>query len=206
MTEKILSSSLIKRGEGITMDIQNINLQLSKYPMTIEDKGWVYGVWYCGTSFTPSEMYGQHPPTYLKRLFALFPNEKVWLHAPSGVLPHGEIDGRIHHTVDLISRKEGCPEFVTDVTSLPFEAESIDIVETDPPYSTADSKKYGLNKYPRYKAMKEFHRVLKPNGYVAWLDIRYPMYKRKEWKLVGLIAIVTGFERQTRILSIFQKL
>src|SRR6185312_5397435 len=113
------------------MNTDNINLQLSKYPITIEDKGWVYGVWYCGTSFVPAEMYGQHPPTYLKRLFALFPDAKVWLHAPSGVLAHGETDGRIHHTVDLISRKEGCPEFISSCDNLPFADESMDIVETD---------------------------------------------------------------------------
>lgn len=188
------------------MDVKNLNTKLSKYPITVQDKGWVYGVWYCGTSFTPSEMYGQHPPTYLKRLFALFPDAKTWLHAPSGVLPHGEIDGRIHHTVDLVSRKEGCPEFIADVTKLPFQDNYFDVVETDPPYSVEDSKKYGLPKYPRYKARDEFWRVLKPNGYLCWLDIRYPSYRRQEWKLVGLIGIVTGFERQTRICSIFQKI
>lgn len=188
------------------MDVDNINTQLSKYPITIRDKNWVYGVWYCGTSFTPASMYGQHPPTYLKRLLALFPDAKVWLHAPSGVLPHGEIDGRIHHTVDLVSRAENCPEFISSCNNLPFADESIDIVETDPPYSVADSKKYGLPKYPRYKARDEFWRVLKPDGFMVWLDIRYPMYQRKKWKLVGLIGIVTGFERQTRICSIFQKI
>lgn len=188
------------------MDTENINQQLTKYPMTISDKGWVYGVWYCGTSFTKSEMYGQHPPTYLKRLIALFPESKVWLHAPSGILAHGAIENRIHVTVDLVSRKKGCPEFTADVASLPFQDESFDIVETDPPYSSADSKKYGLPKYPRYKARDEFWRVLKKGGYMCWLDIRYPMYQREKWKLVGLIGIVTGFERQTRILSIFQKI
>lgn len=187
------------------MNIDNLNIQMSKYPISVSDKGWAYGVWYCGTSFTKSEMYGQHPPTYLKRLIALFPEAKVWLHAPSGVLPNGEIDGRVHHTVDLVSRKEGCPEFIADCSKLPFEDGSIDIIETDPPYSTADSKKYGLPKYPRYKARDEFWRVLKPGGYMCWLDIRYPMYQREKWKLVGLFCIVTGFERQTRILSIFQK-
>lgn len=187
------------------MDPQNLNAELSKYPITIQDKGWVYGVWYCGTSFTKAEMYGQHPPTYLKRLKALFPNERVWLHAPSGILPHGEIDGCVHHTVDLVSRKEGTPEFLCDVSELPFRDESIDIVETDPPYSVEDSKKYGLGKYPRYKARDEFWRVLKPGGYLCWLDVRYPAYRRKDWGLVGLVGIVTGFERQTRILSIFQK-
>lgn len=188
------------------MNPDNLNQQLAQYPFTAVDKGWVYGVWYCGTSFTKSSMYGQHPPTYMKRLLELFPDCKVWLHAPSGSLPHGEINGRVHHTVDLVSRADNCPEFIGDVTKLPFANESIDIIETDPPYSEVDSKKYGLTKYPRYKARDEFWRVLKKGGYLAWLDVRYPMYRRKDWKLIGLIGIVTGFERQTRILSIFEKL
>ena len=187
------------------MDIQNINSQLSKYPITVQDKGWTYGIWYCGTSFVKAEMYGQHPPTYLKRLEALFPDCKEWLHAPSGVIEHGIRNGINHTTVDLISRKEGCPQNIADVSKLPFPNNLFDLVETDPPYSVEDSTKYGLPKYPRYKAMDEFHRVLKPDGYLCWLDIRYPRYRRQEWKLVGLIGIITGFERQTRILSIFQK-
>lgn len=184
------------------MDVNNLNTKFSKYPITVNDKGWVYGVWYCGTSFTKAEMYGQHPPTYLKRLRALFPTADKWLHAPSGVIEHG--DGV--HTVDLVSRKKGCPEFLANVSDLPFEDNYFDVVETDPPYSDKDGEIYGTGKYPRYKARDEFRRVLKTGGYLCWLDVRYPMYKRNEWKLVGLIGVVTGFERQTRILSIMKKL
>lgn len=33
-----------------------------------------------------------------------------------------------------------------------------------------------------------------------------PSYRRQEFKLVGLIAVVTGFSRATRMFSIFEKL
>lgn len=187
------------------INVQNLNSTLSKFPITIQDKGWIYGVWYCGTSFFKAEMYGQHPPTYLKRLQALFPDHTNWLHAPSGVIPHGNYGGIFHTTVDIVSRKDGCPQYLADVRKLPFPDESFDLVETDPPYSVDDSKIYGCDPYPRQKAINEFHRVLRPAGYLCWLDIRYPSYKSKDWKLVGLIGIITGFERQTRVLSIFQR-
>ena len=187
------------------MDIDNLNATYPKYPKTVYDKGWTYGVWYCGTSWTKSEMYGQHPPTYLKRLCALFPQAETWLHAPGGIVEHGEYLGARHVTIDLVRRKAGYPELNGDVSRLPFPDASFDIVETDPPYGPEHDKVYGTPKYPRKKAMSEFRRILKPGGYLVWLDVRYPAYKRNDWLFVGLIGIVTGFERVTRILSIFQK-
>lgn len=58
----------------------------------------------------------------------------------------------------------------------------------------------------RNLAMREFGRVLEPGGYLAMLHTYYPSYRRKEWRLEGLIAIVTGFQRATRVLSIFRRL
>lgn len=184
----------------VSIDVDNLNQTYPKYPVTVQDKGWVYGVWYCGTSYTPVEIYGQHPPTYLKRLKALFPSAQDWLICPSGI-----IESEQGTCVDIVSRKESRPDILADASALPFQSESFDVVETDPPYGREHEEIYGTGKYPRRKSMAEFHRVLRPGGFLCWLDVRYPMFKRKEWDLVGLICIVTGFERVTRILSIFQK-
>jgi hypothetical protein len=54
--------------------------------------------------------------------------------------------------------------------------------------------------------MKEFRRVLRPGGYLGMLHTYYPSYRRKEWKLAGLIAVVTGFQRATRMFSVFERL
>ena len=188
------------------ISVENLNKTFPKYPVTVEDKNWIYGIWYCATSWQKAGMFGQHPSNYLKRLVALFPNCKRWLHAPSGILPHGNINNRLISTVDLVSKAPGCPEFISCVSRLPFPDETFDIIETDPPYAEKYEKVYKTGKYPRYRARDEFWRVLKPSGYLCWLDIRYPAYSRKKWKLIGLIGIITGFERVTRILSIFQKL
>jgi len=176
------------------------NKQFPKWPNTIYDKGWIYGVWYCGTSFQKVELYGQYPQTFLKRALALFPDidESRILHAPSGILEGPGV------TVDSIQRKPGCPQIIADVTDMPFKDNRFDLVLTDPPYSEADSKIYGCKKYPKNKAMKEFRRVLSPGGYLGWLDVRYPMFRRKDWDLIGLCCVVTGFMRVTRMFSIFQ--
>jgi len=76
------------------MNIDALNAAMKKYPVSftdengdsIQDKGWAYGVWYCGTSFTKVKLYGQYPPTFLKRALAPFPDAKDVLHAPSGSL------------------------------------------------------------------------------------------------------------------------
>lgn len=189
-----------------SMDAANVNSTFPKYPITVNDKGWVCGVWYCGTSFKKVELYGQHPQTYLKRLVSLFPGSKEWLICPSGIIDHGVVLGKNFTTVDLVSRKEGHPQILSNASELPFEDNSFDVVGSDPPYGIEHCKVYEVPKYPRKKAMAEFHRVLKPGGYLCWLDIRYPIYKKRDWNLVGLICIVTGFERVTRVCSIFQKI
>jgi hypothetical protein len=108
------------------IDVQNCNATFKRYPVTVEDKGWVYGVWYCGTSWDRVRLHGQYPPTFLKRALSLFPNAKDILHCPSGTVTHGT-------TVDL---------------------------------------------------MRD--------------EVRQPQIR-------GLIAVVTGFQRATRIFSIFEK-
>ncbi len=184
----------------MAINVDSLNRAFPKYPITIRDKGWVYGVWYCGTSYTKVKLYGQYPPTFLKRALALFPNIENILHCPSGTVtgPGLTIDG----TIDSIR----CPKIVADAKSLPLADNSIDLVLSDPPYSAEDSAIYGHKPFPMNRFMKECHRVIRPGGYLGMLHIRYPMHHRKQWKLVGLIAVVTGSGRLTRIFSIFERL
>lgn len=180
------------------MDVDAINAAFPKYPMTVHDKGWVYGVWYCGTSFTKQPFYGAYPPTFLKRALALFPTAISILHAPSGTLT-----GVPGITLDSVAGKGRKSDVIADCGSLPFPDQTFDLVLSDPPYSKADSVKYGCAPFPMRKFMAESHRVLKPGGALG--VTRYPSYRRKEFALKGLIAVVTGFERATRMFSVFQK-
>lgn len=180
--------------------VASVNAAFPKYPMTVEDKGWIYGVWYCGTAWDKVRLHGQYPPTFLKRAMALFPEAKDVLHIPSGTIQGSGI------TVDRVVCDVRRPMIQADASALPFRDASFDLVLSDPPYTPADSAKYGCDRYPTKKAIGEARRVLRPGGYLGFLHTSYPSYRRKEWRLVALICVVTGFLRATRMFSVFERL
>lgn len=168
------------------------------YPPTIYSRKWIYGLWYCGTSWQKAVYWGQYPSTFVKRVMAMVGSARL-LHLCCG---RCRIPGAVNVDNQLL------PEVnvLADVEDLPFKRESFDVVLIDPPYSEADAQRYKQKRLLRAsKVLQECHRVLMPGGYVFWLDERYPSYRRTNWKLVGLVGIVTGFERRTRVLSILMK-
>jgi len=180
------------------IDVENWNKTFPKYPRTIQDKGWVYGVWYCGTAWQKVALHGQYPPGFLKRALALFPSAVDILHCPSGTLTGPGV------TVDLIRDKVRQPRCLASADVLPFPDSSFDLYLSDPPYTPKDSALYNCPPYPLNKAVREARRVLRPGGYLGMLHTYYPVYRRTELKLDGLIAVITGFSRATRIFSIFR--
>lgn len=104
------------------MNVANVNKAFPKYPITVEDKGWVYGVWYCGTSWTRVRLHGQYPPTFLKRALALFPEAEDILHCPSGTIEGMGI------TVDLKTCDVRKPMIQADAARLPFNDNSFDLL------------------------------------------------------------------------------
>lgn len=187
------------------LSVDNWNQTFSKYPMTVEDKGWVYGVWYCGTSWQKVSLHGQYPPGFLKRALALFPDAARVLHAPSGTLESWALPSG-HTTFDMVEDDVRKPDVMGDCAALPFDDGSFDLVLSDPPYTKKDSEIYGCPPFPMGRFVDECHRILRPGGYMGMLHTYYPSYRRKNWKLVGLIGVVTGFSRATRIFSIFERL
>jgi SAM-dependent methyltransferase len=163
------------------------------------DRDWIYGVWYCGTSFQKAVYYGQYPATFVKRVLRLFPTGKM-LHLCCG---RCHIDGALN--VDI---RDDLPEvdLVGNAESLPTLADkTFDVVLIDPPYSQEDSERYKVPLLVKpSKVMREAKRLLRPDGWLLWLDEKYPSYRRAEWRLRGLIAIITGFNRRTRVLSMWQ--
>jgi SAM-dependent methyltransferase len=186
------------------IDVENLNRTFPKYPVTVRDKGWIYGLWYCPTAWMKTHFHGQFPLTFLKRVLALFPNAKHILHCPSGTLTF-ENNGVQHVTVDLIKDEQRKPQIIGSADNLPFGDNAFDLYLSDPPYSNDDSKIYGTPPFKSLKAMSEARRVLKPGGYYCLLHVRYPSFKRGAWNFVGLIGVVTGANRTIRLLSIFQK-
>lgn len=181
------------------ISVENVNARFGKYPKTVEDKGWVYGTWYCPTAWMKTHFYGQYPLTYLKRVLALFPGARDILQCPSGTVTGPGV------TVDLVRDDRRCPQIVGDAEDLPFGNDSFDLYISDPPYSAADSKKYGCRPFRGKIAMEEARRVLRPGGYYALLNTRYPSFRSGTWNFNGLIGVVTGANRVVRLLSLFQK-
>lgn len=182
---------------GICID--SLNRTFPKYPRTVKDKGWIYGLWYCPTAWMKTHFYGQFPLTFLKRVIALFPHAKDILQCPCGTVTGPGV------TVDLIRDEQRNPQILASAEKLPFPANSFDVYISDPPYSNEDCKKYGTPPWRGKVAMDEARRVLRPGGHYCLLHVRYPSFKRKDWNFVGLIGVVTGANRCVRLLSIFQK-
>lgn len=183
------------------ISVEAYNKAFPRYPMTVEDKGWIYGVWYCGTAWIPVKLHGQYPGGFLRRALSLFPASQRILHCPSGTLI--DVPGV---TVDAVRDEVRKPQIIADASKLPFEDGSFDLVLSDPPYTEKDSKIYGMPAFPMRKFMGEAHRVLRPGGYLGMLHTYYPFFRRKDWKLRALIAVVTGAGRATRVFSIMERL
>src|SRR5208283_157737 len=109
------------------IDVVNCNKTFPKYPITVFDKGWVYGVWYCGTSWEKVILHGQYPPTFLRRALSLFPHIKRdrILHCPSGTVVGPGV------TVDIVSEGYRWPKIVADAAALPFDSGTFDLILSD---------------------------------------------------------------------------
>jgi hypothetical protein len=168
--------------------------------MTVEDKGWIYGVWYCGTSWQKSRLHGAYPPTFLERTLALFPDAKNIVHCPSGTVLGPGL------TIDRIRDGVRCPQIVADAAKLPLASGSADLMLSDPPYTKEDSVIYGCPPFPMDEFMNEAHRVLCRGGYLGVLHLYPPRHRATEWKLIATISVWTGTCRITRAFSIFERL
>jgi hypothetical protein len=183
------------------ISVAALNEAFPEYPVTIEDKGWILGMWYCGgQSWQKCPFYEQYPPTFLRRALALFPGAKQIVHCPSGTVTGPGL------TIDLIRDHSRRPQIVANAAAIPLATASTDLVLSDPPYTKEDAKVYGTPPFPMDKFMAEASRVLRRGGYLGMLHTRYPNYRSNELKLVAQIGVVTGPCRIFRVFSIFERL
>jgi SAM-dependent methyltransferase len=147
----------------------------------------------------PHDCYLLARPSFLKRALALFPDARDILHCPSG-----SIHGVPGITVDKVRDGVRCPQVRADASALPFADSSFDLILSDPPYSDLDAQKYGTGHFPLRKAMREFHRVLRPHGHLGLLHLMFPSFSNKVWKCVATIGVLTGTNARVRVFSIFE--
>jgi hypothetical protein len=185
---------------SIQISVAAWNVAFPKYPMLVEDKGYIYGVWYCGTSWHKSRLHGEYPPTFLKRALALFPGAQRILHCPSGTIIGPGV------TIDRVRDKVRCPQIVADAAALPIQSGTIDLVLSDPPYSDGDSKVYGCPPFPQKRFMSEAHRILRRGGYLGILHLYLPSYREDQWRVAAIITVLTAPCRAPRIFSVFERL
>ena len=175
------------------------------YPqgLFISDDGRIVGTWIMGQNYTvKSSYYGGYPAGYLKRIKALFPDKKNILHLFSGKVDTALMPGK---TVD-INPNNGA-DYVDDaqtLTQVPLK--DFDLVCADPPYSVEDCDHYQTTMIKRNKVMAALGKGLKSGTHIVWLDQVLPMYRKDQFKIVGVIGMVKSTNHRFRVVTIFEKI
>jgi 5-methylcytosine-specific restriction endonuclease McrA len=182
------------------------------YPAVWYSKKWLLGNWSIGNNYAGSGWHGSYPPSYLKRIHAMFPEftKNDTLHLFSGSLSPG-FGGDRDWAADFPGvcfdgNKDLGPDVCGDAEKLStYFQNQFGIILADCPYSDEDANKYGFTLINRNKVVKECHKVLKPGGFLCWMDMVLPMYSKKEFERVGEIAISRSTNHRVRAVFIFRK-
>ena len=177
-----------------------------KFPASIP---WIaandrlYGMWFFGNNYrSKSGYHGSYPPNYLDRITTLFPDAQNVLHLFSGSLPPDPNYTRFDLRDDVDCDVRGNAEEL----SKHFAPGSIDMIYADPPYTEEDALKYGNPMVGRNKVMKEIALVLPSGGFVVWMDMVFPMFRKDTFKVYGTIGMVRSTNHRYRHATIFQRI
>lgn len=176
---------------------------------------WITGTWCIGACYAnPNKLYGAYPHGYLKRVHSMFPDAESILHVFSGGLTadyaREEAGGSPSVRIELADAKgpeEGRhPTWQGDVHHLPQEwTDTFDLVLADPPYSKEESnEQYGIAMPNCSKVIREIRRVAKLGATLVWLDTKWPMHRKDEWKTYGHIGLVRSTNHRMRLVSMFE--
>jgi SAM-dependent methyltransferase len=181
---------------------KSYNIVFPNYPPLAYTDRWIYGIWMIGNNYQSKQnFYGEYPPTYLARVMSMFPDVEDILHLFSGSLEYTMKGTNFDINQNLN------PDVVGDANHLSnyFLPDTFDLIMADPPYSNEDAEHYGTPMVNRNKVLSECYKVLKPEGFICWLDQVLPMYRKVELLLVGTIGIIRSTNHRFRVLCIFQK-
>ena len=181
---------------------ERYNEAFPKWPKLVVDKGWLYGVWNIGACYKGIGYYGNYPYRYMDRISSLFPDREDVLHLFSGSLPPGP-----YTRFDIGLNDQAQFDVKGDAQELSeyFGEDTFDIIYADPPYSQKDADNYGCKMPNRFKVVKECAKVLRPGGFLVWMDEVLPMYRKAEFKRVGEIGISRSTNHRVRFVFIFER-
>jgi len=178
-----------------------------EYPHLHYEKGWIYGVWMLGQNYKGSGFYGSYPPTYLDRIYALFPETEIGYGTRVLHLFSGSIEKEPGKTRFDIN-PENDPDVVgsAEEVSKHFPKDTFHVIISDPPYSKEHAEKYGYPMVNRKNVFGECYKILKPGWFMIWLDTRMPMWKKEQWKLFGTIGIIRSSNHLVRMVTLWERL
>jgi hypothetical protein len=154
-----------------------------------------------GNDYRGNAYYGGYPPSYLKRLRAVFPDKRHALHLFAGKV---DVEAFPGDTIDINPALQ--PTFVADAHDLGnLPMESYDLVLADPPYSAEDAVKYGTKMIDRRRVMSVLGERLQPGAHLVWLDQMLPMYRKDAFAIEAMIGISVSTNHRFRIASIFRR-
>ena len=170
-------------------------------PLSVVDGKRIEGLWFMGNDYrVKSGYYGGYPAGYLPRIMSMFPDVgfypgteiKRGLHLFSGSLSgKGEFqtcDSNPELGADFTGNAENLSEVVKNSRFHEF-----DLIIADPPYSESDADRYGTIMIKRNVVIQECIKVLRPGGFLVWLDQVFPLHKKIESPLVGAIYVREEF-------------
>jgi SAM-dependent methyltransferase len=174
------------------------------YPPLVTHGRWLYGNWTMGQDYRGSGFYGAYPPSYLKRIRALFPEMDTAnvMHLFSGSLQQNKVRGVL---VDIKMDDGRDPSVVADARLLPFAPDTFDLVIADTPYSAAHAVRYGTSMPSRAQVFRSVAEVVKPGGHIVWIDTKHPMHSKTQWRWWGAIHVIRSTNHDYRGVTMFER-
>lgn len=182
------------------------HLDSPNVPLFVHQKAgraFLIGFWFVGGA-NISSFYGAYQIEYLKRIDALFPDckgKKEFIHLFSGSIPESP-----EYTVVGLPDGNWKPEFECDAhqlaSRLPFKPS---LIMADPPYEEAANGKYAICDINRARVLDECATVLRPGGYIVWMDQAAPTFSNDKLSFVGEITFLRSTGNRYRVVGIYQK-
>ena len=208
----------MKMSQSVALGLKN-SKRLARYSdvtgmpqsMFVDATGRINGVWIMGNNYrrASKDLYGSYPHGYLKRMRALFEKEcenpKQVLHLFAGGID--EYKGVIPGTT-LDERFEVSPTYRGKAEILLRQRRVLKdkrIVFADPPYSVEDAEHYQTTMVKRNLIMTLLSAGLCRGAFVVWLDQVLPMYRKTDFRIIGVIGMMKSTNHRFRVVTIFEK-